>query len=155
MDEASREAILAPLRARVGLESAPTVTEIHPGLIRKFCAAIGETHRIYLDEAYARSSRYGGLIAPPTFVCAFTAGHFPDIIVKGIEAFPTTLHADDVAELHRPIRAGDVITARARYAGAEIRQGGRGLRLYQSVDLRLTDAAACPVADVRIVTVSF
>src|SRR5258708_34390805 len=33
--------------------------------IALYCRAVGEDHRIYFDEAYARTTRYGGLIRPP------------------------------------------------------------------------------------------
>src|SRR5258708_18486495 len=34
--------------------------------IELYCASVGEDHPIYFDEDYARSTRYGGLIAPPS-----------------------------------------------------------------------------------------
>ena len=34
--------------------------------IALYCKSVGETHPIYFDEAYARTTRYGGLIAPPS-----------------------------------------------------------------------------------------
>ena len=34
--------------------------------IELYCKAVGETHPIYFDEAYARTTRYGELIAPPS-----------------------------------------------------------------------------------------
>ena len=34
--------------------------------IELYCKSVGETHPIYFDEAYARTTRYGGLIAPPS-----------------------------------------------------------------------------------------
>src|SRR5256886_16817527 len=33
--------------------------------IELYCKSVGETHPIYFDEAYAKTTRYGGLIAPP------------------------------------------------------------------------------------------
>src|SRR5262249_62083055 len=53
--------------------------EIVPGVPRKtipytltkeaielYCRSVGETHPIYFDEAYAKTTRYVGLIAPPS-----------------------------------------------------------------------------------------
>jgi hypothetical protein len=34
--------------------------------IELYCKSVGETHPIYFDEAYAKTTRYGGLIAPPS-----------------------------------------------------------------------------------------
>src|SRR2546430_10238226 len=33
--------------------------------IALYCRAVGEDHPVYFDEAYAKTTRYGGLIAPP------------------------------------------------------------------------------------------
>src|SRR5258705_13754263 len=35
--------------------------------IALYCRAVGEDHPIYFDEAYARTTRYGGVILPPAF----------------------------------------------------------------------------------------
>jgi acyl dehydratase len=34
--------------------------------IALYCKSVGETHPIYFDKAYARTTIYGGLIAPPS-----------------------------------------------------------------------------------------
>src|SRR5260370_4479965 len=34
--------------------------------IQRYCRAVGEDHPVYFDESYARTMRYGGLIAPPS-----------------------------------------------------------------------------------------
>ena len=34
--------------------------------IELYCKSVGETHPVYFDEAYAKTTRFGGLIAPPS-----------------------------------------------------------------------------------------
>ena len=34
--------------------------------IALYCKSVGEDHPVYFDEAYAKTTRYGGLIAPPS-----------------------------------------------------------------------------------------
>jgi len=34
--------------------------------IELYCKSVGEDHPIYFDEAYAKTTRYGELIAPPS-----------------------------------------------------------------------------------------
>jgi hypothetical protein len=34
--------------------------------IELYCKSVGEDHPIYFDEAYAKTTRHGGLIAPPS-----------------------------------------------------------------------------------------
>ena len=54
-------------RSLVGASSDPVANLIERGAVRKFAEAIGDPNPLYVDEAVAKSSRYGGLIAPPTF----------------------------------------------------------------------------------------
>jgi hypothetical protein len=42
--------------------------------IASFCAAVGETNPLYVDEAAAARGPYGGIIAPPAFVAGFRYG---------------------------------------------------------------------------------
>jgi len=34
--------------------------------IQLYCRSVGETNPLYFDEAYAKTTRHGGLIAPPS-----------------------------------------------------------------------------------------
>jgi len=151
---ADLDAIVERLRQRIGTETPRTITEVEKGAIRKFADAIGDPDPLYRDEEYARRTRFGGIIAPATFVAAFTAGHFPEI-VDGTLPFARMLHSEDACTCWRSMRPGDVITAFARYAGAFARQGSRGPMVFQQADLILQDPAAQRVAEVRITTVSF
>jgi 3-hydroxybutyryl-CoA dehydratase len=40
--------------------------ELTRDAIELYCASVGEDHPIYFDEEYARTTPYGGLIAPPS-----------------------------------------------------------------------------------------
>lgn len=154
MTDAELEELLETLNRRVGVETAPVVTEVDRSMIRRFAVAIGDDDPLYVDEAYARSTRFGGIVAPPTFVAAFVEGHFPEIVVQDLP-FARMLHSEDVVTLDRLIRPGDVVTARARYAQAWASRTQRGPRVYQGADLILTDAEQERIANVRIVTISF
>ena len=54
-------------RSLVGARSEPVANLIERGAVRKFAEAIGDPSPLYVDEATAKASRYGGLVAPPTF----------------------------------------------------------------------------------------
>ena len=151
---AELDAIVERLRQRIGTETPRTITEVEKGAIRRFADAIGDSNPLYRDEQYARRTRFGGIIAPPTFVAAFTAGHFPEIVDSTLP-FERMLHSEDTCTCWRSLRPGDVITAFARYAGAFSRQGSRGPMVFQQADLILQDLSAQRVAEVRITTVSF
>ena len=57
----------------IGLEGSPVTVEVEKGAIIKFAQAIGDDNPLFNDEVEARRSRYGGLIAPPTFLRSMTS----------------------------------------------------------------------------------
>ena len=59
------------LRAKIGEEWEPRVYEVEKGMIRRFVQAIDDPNPLWQDEEYANKSKYGGIIAPPTFVLAW------------------------------------------------------------------------------------
>jgi acyl dehydratase len=123
-----------------------------------FAAALGETNRIYYDEAYAAQTPLGGVIAPPTFSTA--SNHWdPDFPLRGVRRIPPparepaepaaasrgstlagssasddsplarTLHGEQRFEYHQPIRPGMELTVTSRAGRSWEKQGKRGGRL--------------------------
>ena len=75
--------------------------------IASFCAAVGETNPLYVDEAAAARGPYGGIIAPPAFVAGFRYG---DEVFERIPVFGRGgLMAGIDFELEQPLRPGDSI----------------------------------------------
>jgi len=98
--------------------------EIVPGVPRKtipytltrdaialYCRSVGETHPMYFDEAYARTTRYGGLIAPPSIhiLLMFSCTPADDWMRS-----PGTVNAGQSWSYNIPARPNDVITLQAR-----------------------------------------
>jgi acyl dehydratase len=85
--------MLAAERARVGQRvgrPTPFVEVANQDAIRHWAHGIGDLNPLYTDEAYARASVHGDLLAPPSMVCAL------DKNVMGIvRGFPGT-HAWDL-----------------------------------------------------------
>ena len=61
------------MKASIGIRSEPVTWEVEKGEIVRFASAIGDANPLYSDEAPARRGRYGGIIAPPTFLHAYGA----------------------------------------------------------------------------------
>ncbi|MCL6597886.1 MAG: MaoC family dehydratase N-terminal domain-containing protein [Alicyclobacillus macrosporangiidus] len=110
------------LRAFIGKSSAPVRNEVEKGAIRKFAQAIGSTNPLYLDEEYAASSRFGRLVAPPTFSRTFDYGTIPDL------DFPRAglIHGEQAYEYFLPILAGDVLYCSMELADVVEKQGKSG-----------------------------
>jgi acyl dehydratase len=110
---------------------------VEAGHIMMFARSIGDDNPVYFDEEAAKKTEAGGVIAPPTFVQAsaqfdpdyflrpkvgqawFGSGRNPTGIVRtegggggrGGGGGGGGLHAEQHYEYHRPLRAGDVLTA--------------------------------------------
>ena len=111
----------------IGLETPPVTMEVEQGAIWRFAEAIGDDNPLWTDESVARKSRYGGVIAPPTFLRSMC-----DVRVE----LPFDLSLDRLLdagsdwEYFEPVRAGDRITAVARIADLTEREGRLGVMIF-------------------------
>ncbi len=121
---------------------------VEAGHILQFARALGDENPIYSDEAYARGTELGGIIAPPTFLQA--SQHFdPDFPLRpqpgrpwmgsgrepmggpppGSESGGIGLYAEHRYEYHRNIRPGDVLHTASRPGRRWEKEGRRGGKL--------------------------
>lgn len=123
-------------RAAIGRESPAQTTEVEKGAILKFAAAIGDANPLYNDEEAARATRYGGLIAPPTFLRSVTAPRpeYPFDL-----PFHRVLDGGSDWEYYEPVRPGDRITAVSRIEDVNERNGRIGLMLISSIVITYTN----------------
>jgi len=56
------------LRSNIGVEWEPVVYKIEKGMIQRFVQAIDDPNPLWQNEEHASKSRYGGIVAPPTFI---------------------------------------------------------------------------------------
>ena len=113
----------------IGVESPPVTIEVEKGHIQRFAEAIGDPNPVYSDEAAARKSSYGSLIAPPTFLRS----------VRGVNlelpfelSFSRRLDGGSDWEYFQPVRPGDRITAVARVAELAERTGRLGVMVFMT-----------------------
>jgi 3-hydroxybutyryl-CoA dehydratase len=72
---------------------------------------VGEDHVLYFDEAYARATPYGGLIAPPSIHILLMFACTPsDDWMRS----PGTINAGQSWSYNIPARPGDTVTLQAR-----------------------------------------
>ena len=65
----------SPIRKRSKL----IVNFVEIGAVKKFAEAVGDLKPLYVYEEVAENSRYGGLIAPPTFPRTFEYSEIQDM----------------------------------------------------------------------------
>ena len=116
----------------IGQESDPVTTEVERGAVIKFARAIGDNNPLFNDEAAARSSRYGGLIAPPTFLRSVGSLR-PQLPFE--LPFIRMLDGGSDWEYFEPIRPGDHITSVARITDISERTGRLGAMVFVTVVL--------------------
>ena len=80
-------------------------TEANRDNIRHYAEGLGDLSPLWMDEEYARKTRWGGIIASPTFLDSCT-GRVGRMGLPGIHAFYSGAHWF----FHKPVRLGDVIT---------------------------------------------
>lgn len=97
-------------KSAIGRTTSVSTMEVEKGHIRKFAEAIGDDNPLHHDEEYAKKSRYGGIIAPPTFVT--TLGfESKENLMAGLDInYARLLHGEQEYEYHKPIMAGDTIS---------------------------------------------
>ena len=127
------DAMLADMRALIGTElrtEASVNNEYATRMaILRFCEGIGDDNPLWTQPAYAEQSRFGTLIAPPSFIFACLGGI--QVGWPGLGGF----HCETTIRFHRPIRVGDKIRCRVVFQGfdgptTDSNFGGRRIKDY-------------------------
>jgi acyl dehydratase len=107
----------------VGLRSEPVKNLVERGPVRRFAEAIADPSPLYTDERVAAESRYGRLLAPPTFPRTFDYGR-----IEGLE-LPSAglIHGEFHISYERPLLVGDEILCRLQLKDSYDKRGRRGL----------------------------
>jgi len=121
------------LKDKVGAVWQSRVYEIEKGMIRRFAQAIGDLNPLWQDEEYARKTKYGGIIAPPTFMATLGLEQIQQLLASAPSE--TSLHGSTELECYQPVRAGDVVTATTRIADFRQRQGKMGTMSFVTFDI--------------------
>ena len=110
-------------REVVGLRSEPVRNTVERGAVRLFAEAIADPSPLYVDEEAAERSRYGNLLAPPTFPRTFDYGR-----VEGLTLPPAGLiHGEFRISYERPLLVGDVVLCGMQLKDSYDKRGRRGL----------------------------
>ncbi|MDP6511556.1 MAG: MaoC family dehydratase N-terminal domain-containing protein [Dehalococcoidia bacterium] len=118
------EESIADADRRIGMDwrSSRVTIEITRDNINDFCNYMGSSNPLFLDEEYARKTRWGGFIAPPAMVG--TA-----IIAPGMRGVQW-IYAGTEWEFFQVMRPGDIIVMRGRYLGGVQKKGAAVSQWY-------------------------
>lgn len=98
--------------------------------IRNFAHAVDDPNALYLDEEYARSTRWGGVIASPGYLAshgssAWLARYVPKLRDSAGNELSELVHASEEWKFLRPVRPGDHILSHSKMSSAEAKFGSR------------------------------
>jgi len=113
--------ITEEIRGRLGVEGEPRVYEIEKGMIRRFVQTIDDLNPLWQDEECAKKSKYGGIVAPPTFIPIVGNEQFQSLLVSLLPE--SKLHGGTELECYQPVRPGDTITVTIKIADVREREG--------------------------------
>ena len=111
----------------IGIKGEPLSMDIEKGHVRRFAEALGDNNPLFTNEKEARKSRYGGLIAPPTFLRAIRVERPP---LPFSVPYGRNLDGGSEWEFFEPVRIGDYITAQIEIDDIFERPGRLGTMLF-------------------------
>ena len=143
----SQEAIItSQMRDAIGVASDPLTHDVEKGAIIKFAQAIGDPNPLFNDEQASRQTRYGGLIAPPTFLRSMAPG---PMRAEVRSPYPAVLDGGSEWEYFEPVRPGDRITVTVRLVDLYEREGSLGNMLFAVRENRFVNQEGAMVAVAR------
>lgn len=132
--------VTAELKGAIGTEVTVPPQVVELGVIKEFAKAIAwpnPPNPLYTDEAYARKTRYRGIIAPPTFFTRLNSqGPRPQIPLPPCKVQVNGGHEFEILGIIRP---GDSITLTRRFADVYERQGRKERMLFVIYDYIYTN----------------
>ena len=140
-------------RAFIGREYTSDQTyEVGREMIRKFADAIGDDNPAYRDIEAAKALGHPDVIAPPTFltVLGFRLGVGPVGDPELGLNYGLVVHGEQRYVHHRPVRAGDVLTATS--VVEDIRDAGKNELMTIRQEVRTTEGEAVATAYNTIVS---
>lgn len=129
----SAEQVLTEVRKWIGRETSITwgryPVEYEP--IRRWCRMVDCTNPLYLDEEYAKKTKWGGIICPPLMIPAFAGADSqqdwpPQKAKKESDIMPPTPGDRSVGvmrhyEFYKVVRIGDRLASKRRLADVSMR----------------------------------
>ncbi|MFH1652054.1 MAG: MaoC family dehydratase N-terminal domain-containing protein, partial [Chloroflexota bacterium] len=130
------DAMVEELKQRIGVVWKPRRpyfnTQANPDTIRHYCDGIGDMNPLYVDPGYAKNTKYGRLLAPPTWLYSvYWAAQGRGM--PGVHAW----HSGDKWEFYLPIKEGDTISYTNEMVDVQVKESQMaGKTVIQYHDIR-------------------
>src|SRR5882724_192603 len=117
-----------PNRELIGRETQPTTAVVVAEEVKAFAEAIGDLNPLYIDAEVAKKSRFGAIVAPPTFPIRIgAAAGDPEVFLALDLNYAALLHAEQEFEWFRPLLAGETLTLTGRVGDMYEKPGKSGV----------------------------
>ncbi len=120
----------------VGKKSERLYHRVSADQIRAFAQAIGEKNPIYYDEEYARTTKYGRVIAPPTFCLSLRTADIPGLWIAPVGR----IHAGQRFIWNRPIFADEMVSIEQVITNTFEKTGKKGQMIFLEQTKNVYDA---------------
>ena len=97
------------IRNKIGVESEPMLCEIEKSMIKRFIQATDDHNPLWWDEEYAKRTKYGGIVAPPTFLLVIGFEQFQQQSSGLIPLFKGVLNGGTEIECYQPVKPADIL----------------------------------------------
>jgi acyl dehydratase len=115
-------------KALIGRETPTVVAEVKAEETVPFAEALGDLNPLYVDEVAAKKSKFGCLLAPPTFPVTLAAGTMdPNLFFELELNFASIVHGEQEFEYVKPLKVGQKITIEGRVSDITEKQGRNGI----------------------------
>jgi len=138
------------LKKLVGHTFKPVVYDVEKGSIKKLAAAIQDSNPLFTDDAYANKTKYGSIIAPPTFISSFRMTEADEWMMKLNIPQKRGVNAGVDLEFFKPIKPRDVITVSAKVTEMEVKEGKSGQMVMSATQRTYTNQNGEVVATMKI-----
>ena len=96
-----------------------------------FCSLVGYHAPLFIDEHYAKGTRYGGRIIPSSLTASFSTASTEAFFRTSVVAHRSNNNARFLA----PVRIGDTITTQVEVIGKEDRERPYGVVIFRDTVL--------------------
>ncbi|MBI4338944.1 MAG: MaoC family dehydratase N-terminal domain-containing protein [Chloroflexi bacterium] len=156
----SSTTLISPeVRALVGYKTKwrAAVEPVSRSEVRRFAVATYNQSPLHLEEAYAERSRWGVVIAPPTFAVRgvrgkLGSGEAPEVTLPPDHLNPATprrVNGGNEMEVFRPVQVGDEVRQRSRLLSVTEKSGRSGPFVLMVVETVYVDQRDLAVRIVR------
>ena len=140
------------MRDAIGVESDPVINDVEKGAIVKFAQAIEDDNPVFNNENIARQTRFGGLIAPPTFLRSMKVGKANPTVNS---PYTANLDGGSEWEYFEPVKVGDQISVTQYLSDISERRGSLGNMLFMVRETKYTNQFGNVVALQRTTGISY